>query len=390
LRLNKKVAMKKIGIVTICDYKNYGNRLQNYAVQEVLKSLGFEAETIRNDPARPNPDDFPGIAERLKNAAKLPLKQLGQNIWIKIRDELNKKELNRLLEPKIKSFKEFTRQNIAETSFKVSVDAIPEDLAAQYDFFVVGSDQIWNPNFRYGSPIDFLAFAPENKRVAFSPSFGISSLPERYVERYKTYLSQMAHLSVREQTGADIIAQLTGRKAEVLVDPTLMLTSEKWMKIAKAATEKPAGKYLLTYFLGEVPGEIRKKVNAISAKSNLEVVQMASLRDKKRFATAPGEFIDYISSAEIIITDSFHGAVFSILFSKPFIIARRKGKSLPMGSRIETLLSKFKMESRKWENMENREDAFEIDFTHIPELLEAERNKVLDYLKKAFKITSPD
>lgn len=380
--------MKKIGIVTICDYKNYGNRLQNYAVQEVVKSLGFEAETIRNDPARPNPDDYPGVAERLKNAAKLPLKQLGWNIWIKIRDKLNKKELNRLLEPKIKSFKEFTRRNIAETSFKVDPKAIPENLADQYDFFVVGSDQIWNPNFRYGSPVDFLAFAPEKKRVAFSPSFGISQLPERYAERYKKYLSQMAHLSVREQTGADIIEQLTGRRAEVLVDPTLMLTSEKWMKIANAAAEKPADKYLLTYFLGEVPGEIRKKVRDISTENKLTVVQMASLRDKSRFATDPGEFVDYISSAEVIVTDSFHGAVFSILFSRPFIITQRKGKSQPMGSRIETLLSKFKMESRKWKNMKSRPDVFDIDFSHIPDLLQAERNKVLDYLKKAFQLTS--
>lgn len=378
--------MKKIGIITINDYTNYGNRLQNYASQEVFKSLGCEVETIVNLPIKKNEQYQRSVATLIKKACKMPPREFIKKVVTRVNNRLNRKSNKESLDLKIKAFKKFTKENIKETSFVISKDNIPENLANRYDYFVTGSDQVWNPIFRKGSSIDFLTFAPKYKRVAYAPSFGISEIPGEFVENYRKLISEMAHLSVREQAGAKIIKKLTGRDAIVLVDPTLMLTKEKWLSVAKQATQKPQKKYLLTYFLGDLSNSSRKKINEIAVKNDLEIVNIASMKDKFRYAADPGEFVDYINSADIIFTDSFHGAVFSILLERPFIIFDRKGNIPSMNSRIDTLLSKFKLESRKWENINGSKDFFNIDFSHVPEILEYERNKALDYLRNALDI----
>ena len=112
---------------------------------------------------------------------------------------------------------------------------MPDDLSDQYDYFITGSDQVWNPNYLYGSSIYFLAFAPKHKRIAFAPSFGVSEIKPEYVERYKEWLSGMHRLSVREDDGAKIIKRINRKRRPVLVDPTMLLTKEKWLSIAKPA-----------------------------------------------------------------------------------------------------------------------------------------------------------
>lgn len=157
----------------------------------------------------------------------------------------------------------------------------------------------------------------------------------------------MDKLSVREEAGAKIIKDLTGRDAEVLVDPTMMLTREKWLSIAKEAPNKPKGKYLLTYFLGGVPSKYKRQIKNIAERNNLEIINLADIRDKETYITGPSEFIDYINSCSILCTDFFHGTVFSILMEKPFIVFERMGTSSSMFSRINTLLDKFDLNSRK-------------------------------------------
>lgn len=375
--------MKKIGIITITDYLNYGNRLQNYASQELLKSLGFEVESIINYPVKEK-NENESIQVRLKNAIKLtPLVLINKTIE-KIENKLNSKKYNSGQEAKSLSFKEYSRKHMVETDFVVTTHNIPENLGDKYDYFVVGSDQIWNPNIRYGSPVDFLTFAPQNKRVALAPSFGVSDIPEKYAERYKSWILEMSHLSVREQAGANLIKKLCGREALVLVDPTLMLTREQWLNVAEPARQKPANKkYLLTYFIGAVSKQRKQILNDLAAKNNLELVQMKSLDDIKRYDANPGEFIDYVNSSTLVCTDSFHAIIFSMQMEKPFIVFDREGKSAPMSSRIDTLLSKFKFEDRKLSTMINKSDIFDIDFKHVPEILKTERKKVTDYLNNA-------
>lgn len=374
---------KKIGILTINDYNNYGNRLQNYAVQEVLKSLGFEVETlINNGKKKVNTTRNYGVIDKLIRIRKMNYSEICKVINIR----MNKKIVEKLIKERMLKFKEFTQKHILEAKEVNLENNLNESINNKYDFFVVGSDQIWNPNFRYGSPLDFLTFATKNKRIAYAPSFGVSSIPDEYIENYKIWLSQFNSLSVREEAGARIIKNLTGRNATVLIDPTLMLTKEKWLNISKEGLNKPKRSFLLTYFLGEVNKETKKIIKDIALFNNLEIVSLSDLKDKERYTADPGEFIDYINSATIFLTDSFHGVVFSILLEKPFIIFKRVEKTPSMNSRIDTILSIFQLHSRKWENIHCNDDILNIKYSHISLILENERSKTLNYLKEAFHV----
>ncbi len=375
--------MKKIAILTLNGYFNYGNRLQNYATHEVLKFLDFDVETIINN------SRFICNKNKNNNKIKKLINLKGKSfkeIYSKIKNKLERDIYRESIAKRTEIFKKFTRDYIKETNYIISDNNIPDDLSERYDYFITGSDQVWNPDYIYDSSIYFLTFAEKHKRIAFAPSFGVSEIRPEYVERYKKWISGMHRLSVREDDGAKIIKDLTGRDAPVLVDPTLLLTREKWLFIAKEANNKPKGKYLLTYFLGGVPNKYKGQIKNIVKENNLEVINMGDIREKETYETGPSEFIDYINSCSIFCTDSFHGTVFSILFEKPFIVYERMGTSLSMFSRINTLLDKFDLNSRKAENIKTNEQAFSIDYSHVPPILEAERNKALNYLKEALNI----
>jgi hypothetical protein len=368
----------RVGIITLNGYYNYGNRLQNYAMQQTLSLLGFEVDTIIiNRGKRKNVLDV---------VAKQTLGEIATKGVTKLKRKINNFYYVKYIDERTLRFKNFTKMFINETGFSISESYIPLKLDIKYDYFVTGSDQVWNPHYTKGSPLYFLEFAPRCKRVAFSASFGISNLPKEYTERYRQGISSMAHISVRESAGAVIVKELTNRQVEVLVDPTLMLTREHWLSISRPAEHKPIVPYLLTYFLGDVPNDVRNAIREIANRDKLEVVEMATFRDKKRYGSDPSEFLDYINSARIIFTDSFHGGLFSMLFEKPFIITNRLSRAPSMESRVDELLSKFKLKSRKWDTIKNNRCIYEIDYSHIPQILDEERKKAMDYLKTAFGI----
>jgi len=279
------------------------------------------------------------------------------------------------------SFRKYGSGLIKETDFVVDKNNIPADLGERYDYVFTGSDQIWNPAIRHGSPVDFLTFAPREKRIALSPSFGVSVIPEQYKTDYKKWLTEMAYLSVREQAGADIIKELTGRDAVVLVDPTLMLSADNWLKVSEKARFRPEGKFLLTYFIGTMSPRRKKQIRKLASENNLELVQLANLEDFKRYDANPGEFIDYIANADLICTDSFHAVIFSMQMKKPFLVYDREGKSSKMSSRLDTLLRKFKFENRKSNVLLKRDEIFSIDYSGFDEILNLEREKFNAYLK---------
>lgn len=383
--------MKKVGIITIVDYVNYGNRLQNYAAQQVLQSLGLEVYTISNTPKKKSlaKTGKESLSQRLKKLISLSYLSIWNKVTLKLEESLQKKKYNKLKEMKRDSFKDFSKKYIKETEYTIRGDNIPEDLAKKFDFFSIGSDQIWNPDYRNESAFDFATFAPAEKRIAWSPSFGVSKLPAGCQEKYRQWISGINHLSVREEAGAQIIRELTGKEADVLVDPTLMLTKEQWLSVSRISEKKPKAKYLLTYFVGKGLQENLRWIKKAAASRNLEIVHMASIKDPERFDTDPGGFIDYIKDAALFCTDSFHGIIFSIHMETPFVVFERTGRGLPMSSRTETLLGKFDMENRVFkEQKSNPDKLFDLDFSHKDPILQREREKTKHFLRKATSIPS--
>lgn len=375
--------MRKAAIITITDYVNYGNRLQNYATQEILKSYGLEVESIANFPVRIEEGGLLFTLNRIRNALMLSPATMLQKLEEKLYERKNKAKYQLAQKAKEKSFRQYAQKHTTETSFTVRNNELPEDLGAQYDFFVIGSDQIWNPNIRWGNSFDFAQFAPQHKRIALAPSFGVSHINEHYLPRYSSWLMSIDHLSVRENAGAEIIRQLTKKEVPVLIDPTLMLTRAQWLAVAGTHVAKPKKAYLLTYFIGSVSAKRRKILNELAHQYKLEIVQMASLEDIERYSANPGEFIDYVNSSTLVCTDSFHAIIFSMLMRKPFVVFDREGKSKPMNSRIETLLGKFNFESRMYSKLKPANDFLTIDYHAFETRLEQEQQKVREFLQQA-------
>jgi hypothetical protein len=382
---------KKIGIITLFGYFNYGNRLQNYALQEAIKELGFEVETIvigRNSETTLMLKEKSLKLEKKivnwnkKRSKAIPcfMKKRFEKIIKKINIHINKKHRDEL-------FRIFSDKFLNERFINYSEKRMKK-IQSEYDYFVTGSDQVWNPHFFHGmGEAYFLTFADKKKRISYAPSFGLEKIPLKYQEKYKNWLLNMEKLSVREVAGKKIIKELTGRDAKMVLDPTLLITKEKWLEIASPAPNKPKEKFLVTYFLGEVSSKTKEEILGVAEKKGLKIINLGDKKEKENFKNGPSEFVDYLNSAEVIFTDSFHGTVFSILLEKPFVVYKRSGKS-SMYSRIETLMDLFSLHAHEAENVQNYEKIFAVDFSHTKEILEAKRKEASAYLATSFQVES--
>lgn len=358
----------KIGIVTIEDMENYGNRLQNYASQQVIKSLGCEVETLKRS------NDNKSIKKNIKNII-VDLYMKNKNI--------NITKINRM--SKYKNFEKFTELYIKRSNYELLPNKNNDDIKYKYDYFICGSDQVWNPKFAFNSENDFLTFANKSQRIAYSPSFGVAEIPKEYEGMYEEWINGIEYLSVREKAGANIIKYLTDREAIVLVDPTVMLTKNEWLSISKKPKWKSGKKYVLTYFLGEKSKDVKSKIDKICNDNNLELINLTDNSNKYIYSTDPQEFLWLINNCELMCTDSFHGVVFSLIMKSNFIVFERKDNNLSMNSRIETLLNLFNMNDRLEKNVLN-DDIFKTNFKSIDAIIEEEREKAINYLKNALNI----
>lgn len=360
--------MTKIGIVTLNGYFNYGNRLQNYALQEVLKSINCEKVNtlVYNNDNSKVKLKFSDIK------SKSILKKIMIYYYINLKEYLNRKTYRNRTE----FFINFTKKYINEVDFqKCDIQEIES-----YDYIVAGSDQIWNPHYSKLNSFYFMNFVPRHKRVTYAASFGVSEIPDNLYENYQKHIAEIERLSVREESGQKLIQQLTGKSAKVHLDPTLLLTKAQWNEIAMPSKTKPTNPYVLTYFLGEKPDNIQNEILKFATENNCEIVDLGSIKDKKAYEAGPSEFIDYIKNCKIMFTDSFHGTVFSIIFEKPFIVYDRIGIN-NMFTRISTLLSKLGLEKRMKVNNDLNEDLLIVDYERCNCIIQNERENSLRYLK---------
>lgn len=304
--------MKKIAIVTLYGETNYGNRLQNYAVHRYLTEMGFSCETLVLQKSQT-------LKDRLKNVAKRAL----------CKTIIKNKDQNR-----VESFSRFTKKYIPTR--KVSARYDLKKLSQEYDYFVVGSDQVWNPCFGdFSEYYDemFLTFVPVEKRVCFSPSFGISSIPLEWKEPFSKALNGFNKISVREKDGIQIVKDLTGKSATCLIDPTLLFNGDDWNLLANNPSDRD---YIFTYFLGERPESYIPK--------DKKVIDVLDKKSGGYYSYNPADFLGFIKNADAVYTDSFHACVFSILFEKPFCVLERVDGYNSMSSRIQSLFEEFEIE----------------------------------------------
>lgn len=354
---------KNVLIVTLFDNNNYGNRFQNYAMQQVLAKLDTKVCTSINASTQ---HENRTILTRIK---RITLKKIITIISIIIKNLINKK--------RITIFNEFSNKYIEQFSWKSY-----EEINEKFEVICVGSDQIWNPHFMNNFYYSFGEFS-ENV-FSYAASFGIAKIPDNYKEKIKKGLEKIKKISVREDKGADIVEELTGVRPEVLVDPTILLTNKEWDKIIKEPKKMPDKKFVLTYFLGSYSRKRRKYIKKLAKENNFEIVDLGQVRNWKYYNMGPSEFLYFIKNCELVLTDSFHGSVFSILYKKPFYIFNREEKVESMNSRIETLLNKFKLTGREVKDYSQKLE-FNCDFSRVDQILDDERKKSMEFLKKAIE-----
>lgn len=344
--------MKKIGIVTPYGNNNFGNKLQNYALQETLKKMGCEVTTFVN--------------YNWSNSKSYYFVRMIKNKFFshKVVDD------DRTLK-----FYEFNK-NIKYSQRVYNAF----DKYSEFDYVIAGSDQIWNPNQGKLRDFDLLSNVEAQKRISYAASFGIDKINTSYYKKLKKQLSKFKAISVRENQGATIIKNIINeKKVDVHIDPTLLLSEKEWEKvIVKPSIEVPK-KYILCYFLGQVDEEYNKAISDFAIKNKCEVIYLLDKNDKY-YTSGPGEFLYLEKNAFLICTDSFHSSVFAFLFNKPFIIFDRKQKELKkMNSRMNTFVNTFKLNNvffiKKIEN-----SILNYDYKEGYRVLELEREKSIKYL----------
>lgn len=357
--------MKKIGIITITDYANFGNRLQNYAVQKKLNDFNCKVETIQNIP------DV--CSEQKLSLIKYNIKKCIKKIAIKSRH---------------RRYNKFMRFNKFIKFSRIMVDKknVSPELENMYDCFIVGSDQVWNPNIGRLTDFELVNFAANVPKIAFSASFGVSELPKESKEKTKKALSEFYAVSVREDAGKKIINDLgIDKDIEVLVDPTMLLSAEEWDKVScKPKMMKNDEKYILNYFLGQLPIEWEREIKKIAEENNCKIINILDA-NSKYYASGPSEFLYLEKNAFLVCTDSFHSSVFSIIYNTPFVVFERKDKNVSMNSRLDTLLLKFNLEDRKF-NGKITNDLLKCDYSNTDKILEKEKEKAMDFLQNALDI----
>lgn len=363
--------MKKCAIITIVE-DNYGNRLQNYAVQHVLNSMGINSETI-------NIDNTLGI----KHSMKLKVKALIYAITPKFAYERWKTEIRKIRIMRF-SGKYIRRKTINNGDFQTL-----SKLVSKYSKFIVGSDQVWNPTFGViANSIDLflLEFAQPQQKISYASSFGIRELPIEWKEKFSNALATFKAISIREDSGAEIVKKLSGREVDVLIDPTLMIHPKEWRKIEEVPRVSIGNKYILVYFLGNLNAERREKIQAVADRNNLIIYDLLDQSRGELYTVNPGEFLYLLEHSTLVCTDSFHAVVFSILFERPFWVFDREQNSIGnMGDRITTLLKKLHLEERL-PNIISDEKLLNYNYKNINDFLQKEREKAIIYLKRAMEV----
>lgn len=360
----------KISVITLHRVTNFGSLLQTYATQKTLEKLGHEAEMVDFVPEGLTfyRSVWPKGHSTVKRLIKfLPL-LFCNTFQFSMSDRFLKKYIN-----------------LTDKRFG-SYEALASDLP-KADVYLSGSDQVWNTQ-NSNPPADlgayYLAFAGDKKRIAYAGSFGKDDFSPEETAMVTGWLKQYSAISVREDTAVDTLHRF-GLEGVHVVDPTLLLTPDDWRKLC--VKKKPEPGYVFIYNLNRNK-ILEQAAVAIAKKKGLRVVNFADTFEfvkgaKNLFGNDPLDFLNYLSNADYVVTDSFHGTAFSLNFSKQFL-------SIPApkyNCRLESILRMTGCENRMFTTASEALEKIEtpIDYTVAQEKLAAARAHSLAYLKGALE-----
>lgn len=384
--------MKKVAIVSCYFKKNYGSMLQAYATQKVLDNEKIDNVTINIE----NNIDFKNGKRKFYKSQILNFSfiksKLGM-IKLKIDKKINK-NLSTNLRIRDSEFEKFKKIFNLTRPFNTYQEMTNE--SKNFSSVIVGSDQLWLP-VNVVADYYTLNWVPnEINKISYATSFGISVIPDKYKEKYNKFLKRINYISVREKNACKLVEDISGRKAELVCDPTLLLDKNEWMEIQEEKS-KIQGNYIFCYFLGKNI-EHRKFVERLKEKTGYKIISLNhcdeyvkysdKFADEVPYDIGPGEFINLIRNAKYVCTDSFHGTVFSLINNVEFFTFERfsnKNSKMSTNSRIYSLLDLVNLKNRLLKGNENVEDVIKskIDFENVNRILNELREKSKKFLLQA-------
>lgn len=320
----------RIAILTLPLHTNYGGILQAYALQTVLERMGHEVELL--EPAR----------KRMHHPLLMPL------VWVKrgIRKYIRHENVE-IFRSAYERVNQYTEPFIINNIHRRIVSKWNSELASQYDAIVVGSDQVWRPKYCFlGHTLEhaFLDFAIgcNIKRIAYAASFGTAEqeYTREMIEKYKPLIHKFNFVSVREDSGMKLCTDYFDIKASHVLDPTLLLTANDYRQLLKGRDLKRSTGSLFVYILDDkenaytIIQEIASKKGLKPFMLNFKFEQY-NLSIDKTLPPSVEQWLQSFIDADIVVTDSFHACVFSILFRKPFYIIENESRGM---TRINSLL----------------------------------------------------
>lgn len=380
--------MKKTGIITFHNSHNCGSMLQALALQEKLSEycgtdvtmIDFSNEgQVNLYSIFPKVKSFKGFVKNLMFLPYYKTLQKQQNDYIKFIDNFN------------------LSKDHYSTSSELS------SLNGKYDYWICGSDQVWNTKCPDADDAYFLNFVKEGKKIAYAPSFGGADIAKVVddIDKYVQYFNSLDSISIRESNGKRWLENLIDREVPLIADPTILLTKEEWMKYALPG-RVIEGDYIF-YYAFHYSKEQNEMVKEIAKKLGVKVVSMDVktwiIRGLKKYDVqlspefGPAAFLNIVANSSMILTRSFHGAVFSTLFEKKFWMLGKISTDPNKDDRAYSVLKQLGLENRgiTIEDIKNGRDVLEpIDYSKVLEKHQYMRDKAKAYLQNAYNCTKSE
>lgn len=364
----------RIGFVTTHRYQNFGTFLQCFALQKILQELGHDVEII--DYRR---EEF---EQSTLNKARIVIGDFRRHPM----DYIRNISAWFLLCKRKSLFYKFAKEN-----FRVSRQfwKTNDDLKAnppQYDLYLSGSDQIWNPAICGFIEPYFLTFAPKGSlKASYASSIGLSHLSTTEIEQLKVMLTTYQYLSCREKIGCKLLADCGYTEVKHVLDPTLLIDKSIWETMSSKSTIQNKD-YNLCYFLAETP-EKRTKAHELLSDEKIENLTVDFRYSKDAIlAAGPYEFLSLIRNAKTIVTDSFHGMIFCVLFGKDFFVFPRHKETdhNHQNSRIIDMLDTIGLKNRWYPP--SKDNISPIDYTIVDNKIKTLKQYSIEYLHKVTQL----
>jgi len=376
--------VKSVGIITMHRVPNCGSALQAYALQYVIERMGLQVELI--DYIYPNAYHKQVAAKRNKTVrGNMVIRFIS-----KLYSQVNGCFIISLFQP---FYKKFYKLSERKYTSQEEIFANPP----KYDYYVSGSDQIWNPMYVGQDTSFMLSFVREGKRIAYSSSIAKKEIPTEYCKPYTDCLKKFDAIAVREELSCKLVRKLTGKDVRFVLDPSLLLPAKQWENVIRTADVNVDGRYILVYILGysfDVYDYAAKVINHLQRNTGMKItVLIYSRANRKKLneykavnKVTPANFLSLIKNAGIVVTDSFHATAMSLNFGRPlYSLIKNKISS---DNRVFSLLQSLGAEDRAISRDESLDKLppLEMDYSQINIRLTTKRTESINYLKLNLEI----